>query len=393
MKSTLDSARRAQIIGVNMSESEELEELEGALQEMEGHVLRVEALSAGQRSEELAERVEEMLARLKRLGDTLKGEGRPSPVAASPSPSRTPDSNAGRPASRTRIEPLLQPLRELVRIVSSLSLDPTDEAAIRRWLEYFEAEPQPGAAPLGALIELLDSVSWDYGMYAIPDTRRACDGLLARACALLHEMGGEAFPLPGFSGPMLTLAKQKGFEVQRLLAPSPVGAGEVAHVVRRGVRLPGREPSNLIVAVSSGHWNDALDAVDVAVRSLLHINGLAVKDLRRLLWKLADAEGDRETTMLRMAVNRIWDFTEPETAVPKKKLLSALDARGVKPMWIPTGSPLDDSFSSSLFQSTPVPSDAPANTVVRVIRPGFLDTNGLPVQKALLGISTGRPEA
>jgi hypothetical protein len=278
---------------------------------------------------------------------------------------------------------------DLGRTLSALALDPVDDAGLRRLLESIEIG-QGTPQTLAQAVDLVDRLVWEYGLYNVPEAKIACDEFLARSCALLRETGGDAFPMPGFGGDLLTMARQKGLQTQQILTPSQRSGGEIAHVVRRALRAPGLSPSKLVVAISTGVWTDASEAIDAAARAVIKENGIAAKDLRRILWQFVDANPQVETGLLRLAVNRLWELELPSLKEVKKRLLAALEVRGLKMMWVPLGSTFDASFSEAMFESTPVAARAPARTIVGVLRPGFLDSRGSAVQKALVAVSTGQ---
>ena len=51
------------------------------------------------------------------------------------------------------------------------------------------------------------------------------------------------------------------------------------------------------------------------------------------------------------------------------------------------GEPFGDKHSPSKFERKKVSSDRKTGTIVSVLRPGFIDKDGVPVQKAILGVS------
>lgn len=331
---------------------------------MEGHLLKVEALSTGESSRDLASRLHEMIERMQRIRDDLaKTAERRSDGAPRKAP-------AG-----------------VLSLLGALSLEPSDDAALRKTLQAFEEDPK--AKTISAAIDVVDRICWDYGLFNLPEVKFACEEFVTRTCLRLREAQGEAFPLPGFSGPIAAQARNKGYDVQEILVPSPRGFGEVSHVVRRGLRGPGLPSTKVVLAISTGCWGDAAELVDQASRLLVKENGVAAKDLRRILWQFVDADPEVETGLLRLVVNRLWDLEIPAAQDVRKRLLGALEMRGVKLMLTPVGSVFNSSHSPAMYDTTPVVSKAPARTIVAVLRPGFLDSDGRPIQKALLALSTG----
>ena len=70
-----------------------------------------------------------------------------------------------------------------------------------------------------------------------------------------------------------------------------------------------------------------------------------------------------------------------------KRLVAELSERGIKQFPVRIGTMFDDSYSTSKYERKMVPSDKPKGTIVSVLQLGFVNRDGVPVQKAILGVS------
>jgi len=343
-----------------------MEELEGALQEMEAYILKLEAHAIDQHSEESARRIAEMIQRLQEIREGLMPP-KPGPQVA-----------------------LAEAISTLTAALKKLSLDPADERAALKTCEEFSRDRPIEPRAVAGLILFLDQLAWDYGMSNDPEVRSALENVIGRAAGALKEAGGDVFPMPGFTGPLVSLAQQRGFKAQQVLTPSNRGAGDIAHVIRRAIRLPDGGAWPPVFGISNGQWTPAVDAVDQAARTLLRSNGFAVKDLRKLFWQFVDADPAKEAALLRAALNRFWDIEGAELEKTRQRVIQALAARGISVIPLEVGSQFDALYSPVLFERKEVQSEIPRNTIVRVMRPGLIDSYGNTLQKAVVMVSTGR---
>ena len=74
-----------------------------------------------------------------------------------------------------------------------------------------------------------------------------------------------------------------------------------------------------------------------------------------------------------------------------RPLLGALADHGFKTMPVRIGGTFDDSYSTSKYERKSVPSSQPKGTIVEVLQIGFRNQDGVPVQKATVGVSSGMP--
>lgn len=343
-----------------------MEELEGALQELEAHILKLEAHAIDQRDTEMSRRVGDIIQRLEEIRTGLLP------------PPHGPEVG------------LVTALDTLQHVLKNVSLDPANVRDLENAIEALTKE-RPARPPSAAgLILLLDQIAWDYGLAADSEARTAIENAIARASVPIRDAGGDVFPMPGFTGPLVAMVQQRGYKPQLALTPSFKGAGEVVCVIRRAIRLPGAAPSQPIFGISTGRWNESIDALDQACRALIRSNGFAVRDLRKLFWQFVEVEPAKEVALLRSALNRIWDIESSALESPRNRLINALAEHGINLVPVTVGATFDSLFSSSLFERKEVQSDIPKNTVVRVLRPGLMDTAGRPLQKAVVLVSSGR---
>jgi hypothetical protein len=97
-----------------------------------------------------------------------------------------------------------------------------------------------------------------------------------------------------------------------------------------------------------------------------------------LIYSLKDAPQDRlfhgQTAQLERIANRLTDH---------------LKKSGLSEVIVSIGSLFDESYDPSKYERRRVPGKKSPGVITAVIRPGFLDKNGVPVQKAIVAVSGG----
>jgi len=73
----------------------------------------------------------------------------------------------------------------------------------------------------------------------------------------------------------------------------------------------------------------------------------------------------------------------------ERKLLAYLKEQGYNEIRVVIGDMFDESYSPSKYDRRKIKSHDPKGKIVKLLKRGFLDRNGLPVQKAIVGISDG----
>jgi hypothetical protein len=163
------------------------------------------------------------------------------------------------------------------------------------------------------------------------------------------------------------------------------------------------------VLVSSGESSDALELVkklsSVLTRPLdqsedqRQAKARALKQIRhKYLPELASAAGDadagsradREATALRYVVNVLVPLNRDgslDAAVTR--LCADLKERGVSQIPVRLGVPFDESFGTGKFERRTIPSEKALGVVAALLQMGFVNRDGVPVQKAIVGVSGG----
>ncbi len=198
-----------------------------------------------------------------------------------------------------------------------------------------------------------------------------------------------------------------GDEAKRIDFPSNEPAGRALALRRRGAKLPGgTEPPEVFVSTGTAapvftFVHDLARAVlapaDVPPR-LRQGRAVAAKEIRqKFLSQLASSiahggDSDREATVLRYVANLLQPINK-EGALKDlmRPLLAALAERGFKAVVARTGGTFDESYSTGKYERKSVPSSEPKGTIVEVFQIGFVNRDGVPVQKATVGVSSGVP--
>ncbi|GEM_PF-3430493 len=112
--------------------------------------------------------------------------------------------------------------------------------------------------------------------------------------------------------------------------------------------------------------------------------------LSRYIHELKDDDEVGATSTARHVLNLIFERnTRGVHGADIKWLLALLAKQGITSLTAKVGRRFDDSFSPSKYERQQVYADAPAGTIVRIVRLGLLDSGGIPLQKAVLGVSRG----
>ena len=117
----------------------------------------------------------------------------------------------------------------------------------------------------------------------------------------------------------------------------------------------------------------------------------AWQELQSYLNELAGADADKVHTLYRYAVNSVNRL--PSVGPVKDamgRLVDVLREGGFREIPIPLGRKFDESFSPSRYERKRVKSDKAVDTIVEVIQRGFVNEKGVPVQKAIVGVSGAR---
>lgn len=176
--------------------------------------------------------------------------------------------------------------------------------------------------------------------------------------------------------------------------PAQHPQGTVLAIVSRAFRRDGAEGGRVQLIAASG--------APVGLRArLLEIwqgvesdgAGDPAADLAKLSRYIHDLKDDDEvavTSTARHALNLIYERnTSGAHDGDIKWLLALLAKQGITTVTGKVGRRFDESYSPSKYERQLVYADAPAGTIVRIVRLGLLDSGGIPLQKAVLGVSRG----
>ncbi len=210
---------------------------------------------------------------------------------------------------------------------------------------------------------------------------------------LEQKAGLKFFPYPGESLDEMTVRlPAAASHIERRPVSSLRPKGALAGVVRRGVLAANGSVQKAIVTVSAGADGDAPKLILAAGNALARASrgGEAAAEIHKSLSNLA--EGGRENVVLRETVNAGWAANADKAldGVIQKMQERLQSAFGWHMIRVAVGEEFGDKHSPSKFERKKVSSDRKPGTIVSVLRPGFVDRNGIPVQKAVLGVSAGK---
>ena len=127
----------------------------------------------------------------------------------------------------------------------------------------------------------------------------------------------------------------------------------------------------------------------------------AVGSINEWREKLYGSSEEHALTVVRYALNLLYTLENPvgtssaemfpEQGQKLKKInsriVSLLKSNGLSEILVSVGGTFDESYDPSKYERKKVSSDKPDGTIVGVFRKGFLDRNGIPVQKAVIAVS------
>jgi hypothetical protein len=267
-----------------------------------------------------------------------------------------------------------------------------------------DARGQKGARALFDCVRFMDVLDRDY---SLPGYERLVNtvGSLRRELArfLKESFHIEFVPDPCVQDSASPSSLARLQDARRHSFPSAKPAGQPLALVKRGARLPGGvEPPEILV--STGSATKAFMLVRNLARAALAPAKLpprlrqgraaAAKEMRhKYLPQLANADDeDRQATVLRYVANSLQAVNKEDSLKDlMRALLAALADFGYKAVPVRLGGTFDDSYSTSKYERKSVPSSQPKGTIVEVFQLGFVNRDGVPVQKATVGVSNGMP--
>jgi hypothetical protein len=204
------------------------------------------------------------------------------------------------------------------------------------------------------------------------------------------SMGLRFFPYPNETSADAAqrLASADGNITERTV-PSLKPAGTPLAVLQRGVVAPNGGVQKAVIAVSGGADSDS-------ARRLLKIGeeiaraprgGEVMADLQKAVNDLS--KGLPENVVLRELLNTLWAAnTDKNLAGPVQKLIQILESEhGWHMLRVRVGDTFGDKHKPDNYERRKVRSSEAPGTIVAVARPGFIDGQGVAVQKAVLNVS------
>jgi hypothetical protein len=338
------------------------------------------------------------------LAADLEPETAPAPEA--------PDGEAPAEAAKPLLPP--GPLADFVATLRSiksafeaggLPVDPKDVAFIDKvetvlaGLGEEERSGPKGGRVLFDCLRFLDvlRVNYDLPPYAEVGKRifEVATGLLT---SLENERGFEIFPRPleehvsAVQGRIKAYAK--AVAEHKIYSSRPEGT--IVGVLQRGALLSGKPLAGAKILVSRGEEHPLNKLGRKTLGTLLHAaprigeGGFkAATEVRKLLLRFGSGQ-DEEAVTARYVLNAVHEHDKGGVFKKLvKELLEHMRSLGYVEIIATVGKVFDESYSPSKYDRRKVRSSEPAGTIVAVLRRGFLDRSGVPVQKALVAVSGG----
>lgn len=386
------------LVGTMEKIAAELERLAGELRSLATKLPQeIEAAVAAERARAARE---ERKHRLRAL-DLLAAEGAkeaaqtPPPPAAEPAPQASapaPADAKGAVAGLGRISNAVGSLNYLVARADHAFVE--QAPAILEKLSEEDVRGAKGVKFLYQLLCMVDSLAATYRSAKAQALKQACGQAASEIVPFIEERGFGIVPRPGETA--------EAAELKKTPVCSPLPEGVVVAVKKRALVKEGGAMEQGELLVSNGAWGapqELLDSVAEAVmgggasgnEGLDRARHKAWQELQSYLEGLAGADADKVHTLYRYAVNAV---NRLPSGGPVKnamgRLIDALREGGLREIPVPLGRKFDESFSPSRYERKRVKSDRAADTVVEVIQRGFVNEKGVPVQKAIVGVSGAR---
>lgn len=317
--------------------------------------------------------------------------------------------------------PVLERLSRLQEIVDKkkLEVSPKDFAFIPKSTEVYKSMSEEdrvgskGARIVLDCINFLDTIAYKYVGEYYSALQKAVEALTASLSEfLLSEVGYKVFPLREKSREEIkeTVADYSE-SVQEKQAYSSEPEGTVLAIRRRGAVLGGDVVRKAQILTSCGQKSeiDSLLQTGLNAVSALKANSERAADMKLKAiasiteWreKLYGSSEDHALTIARYALNLLYTLENPIGAsaaemFPEQgqklrkindRIVSLLRSNGLSEILVSLGGTFDESYDPSKYERKKINSDKPDGTIVGVFRKGFLDRNGIPVQKAVVAVS------
>lgn len=317
--------------------------------------------------------------------------------------------------------PLLEKLARLQEIVTKKELEVSakDFAFVPKSTEVYASLSGEGrVGPKGARIVLdcinfLDSIDYKYVGDYYSSLREAVAALTRSLSEFLQrEVGYKIFPLGQETrGEIEAVVPDYSAAVQEKQTYSSAPAGTVVAVRRRGAILDNNVVRKAQLLVSSGEQTKVSSLLEAGLNAVSSLKASSERSAEMKLkgmgsiieWrdKLSGASEDHAMTVVRYAMNLLHTLENPtgvasgeifpgQTQKLKKvndRMVSLLRSAGLSEIIVSVGGVFDESYDPSKYERKKVASDKPEGAILGVLRRGFLDRNGIPVQKAVVAVS------
>ena len=238
--------------------------------------------------------------------------------------------------------------------------------------------------------------------YTLPSYEEAVRRVFDVSCRLLTHLesdrGFEIFPRPLEETTRMVRGRISAYD--KAVKENPVfderPEGTIVGVLQHGAMLKGKPYAPAQILVSTGRGSEF---AQICRRIMVMVLREAAKggepmfkaagEIRKLLSRFESGQ-DEEPITARYVVNVLHENNA--SGVFKKTIKDLLDhlrKLGYAEIIVGVGKMFDESYSPGKYERRKVSSGEPEGTIVGVIQRGFLDRNGVAVQKAVVAVSAG----
>jgi molecular chaperone GrpE (heat shock protein) len=330
------------------------------------------------------------------------------------------EEEAQKPPAQAGALPLLEKLSRLDEIVKKkkLEISSKDLAFIPKSTEVYaslsdkERVGAKGARIVLDCINFLDTLAYKYaGDYYSP--LREAVGALTKSLSefVQREAGYHVFPLEEKTRQEIeAVVPDYASAVQEKNACNSSPAGTIVAVRRRGAVLDGNVVRKAQILLSAGEQMEAGKVLEAALNAVSGLKAasdrsaeMKLKAMSSLIeWceKLHGSSEDHALTVTRYALNLLHTLEHPigvrdemfpgQTKKIKRvneRILELLRSAGLNEIIVSVGGTFNETYDPSKYERKKVASEKPEGTIIGILRRGFLDRNGIPIQKAVIAVS------
>lgn len=174
--------------------------------------------------------------------------------------------------------------------------------------------------------------------------------------------------------------------------------GSYLRTEKQGIRYKGRVIQKAKIVVSAGAPPEAWILMREAISAIKKAGTLepeirpraskAIKSIREWLEMIPQKSEETHPDFVRYALSLIDDLNDNGALNSfASKLLGYLKKNGYTEIRVVVGDTFDESYSPSKYERKKLSSSEPTGKIIKLIRRGFVDKNGVTIQKAVVGIS------